>query len=75
MKLQMVGKCEKCGKVISRPYPADTAVCECSSVTLVHLTKAIQFSKEERAILLKPSAEYKRLVNKMVKFLELSAMS
>jgi len=31
MKLFMVGVCEHCGKEIRRPYPADTAACQCTN--------------------------------------------
>ena len=37
----MAGTCEKCGKEILRPYPADTAFCQCESVTIVPLELAV----------------------------------
>jgi len=41
VKLVMAGTCEKCGKEILRPYPADTAFCQCESLTTVPLELAV----------------------------------
>jgi len=41
VRLRMIGTCPKCGRVLVRPYPADTAVCQCESIVFVPLQPAI----------------------------------
>jgi len=66
----MAGTCEKCGKEILRPYPADAAVCKCESTTLVDLTLVMVVPKniyrKYRKIAEIAQVDTEQLINKVL---------
>ena len=48
-KIVSVGVCPRCDKQIVRPYPCDTAVCTCESVTPIKLEPALVIDKKSYA--------------------------